>query len=101
MIEDNAILGKRISLLIWNTEKENDVRVFAGEIIRPSAEYYFVNHGEGWKVTLTSEMLGRLKEVPENLKTVMLNADFAFSVSMGSLPEEGNEGFDKTGIKWE
>lgn len=100
MIDDDAIPGKRISLLIWNTEKEDDVRVLAGEIIKREAVYYFVNETEGWRVTLTEEMLGRLREVPENLKKTMLYADFAISVSMGSLPEDGREGFDNTGIKW-
>ena len=101
MIDDNLLRGKRISLLIRNTEKEHDVRVLGGEIIKKEGDYYFINQPEGWKLTLTEEMLSRLKEVPESLKTIMLNADFAISLSMGSLPHEGSEGFEATGIKWE
>ncbi len=100
MTDDIAILGKRIALLIWNTEQEDDVRVFAGEIIKEDPVYYFINQPEQWKLRLTAELLGRLKAVPEDQKDILLDADFVISVSMGSMPGEGNEGYDNTGIKW-
>lgn len=100
MIDLKSTEGKSISLLIWNTEKENDVQVYVGEIIHKDDVFYFVNKVEDWQVTLTTEILKRLKEVPQELKQVLRNTDFSITLSMGNLPEELNSDFKLTGMKW-
>ena len=101
MIDCNLIHGKSISLVIWNSEVKNDVRIYKGEIIQKENTFYFINQNEQWQVTLTYDMLGRLKEVPENLKDMLLSADFSLSLSIGGLPDNSNEGFEPTGLKWQ
>jgi len=100
MIDLNLVEGKSVSLLIWNTEKENDVQICLGEIIHKNDDFYFINKAEDYNVTLTPEMLARLREVPSELKQTLRNSDFSISLSLGNLPGELNSDYKSTGIKW-
>src|SRR3954467_1180799 len=91
---------KNISLIVWNTEKENDVHVYLGKLHFENAFYYFINKEKGWRISLDEEQLSRLKPVSEDLKETLLNADYALSVSIGSLPETDSNAFEITGMKW-
>jgi hypothetical protein len=92
---------KAISLIVWNTEKENDVTVYSGSLQTENDETFFVNEEEGWKVSLSSEQLEELRPVPDELKETLLDADYALSMSMAYLPESGRENYRATGMKWE
>ena len=100
MSDLELLKGKSVSLLIWNTEKENDVQICLGEIIQKDDGFHFINKAEDYHVTLTPEMLTRLREVPTELKQTLRNSDFSISLSLGNLPGQLNNDYKSTGIKW-
>lgn len=93
------LIDKNISLIIWNTEKEDDVHVYLRKLHFDNSEYYFENREKGWRVSLDKEQVKQLKPVSDDLIEMLLNADYALSLSMGNLPED-NTDFEATGIKW-
>lgn len=54
-----------------------------------------------WMTSLDKEQLSRLKPVPDDLKELLLNADYALSMSVGDLLETGDTAdYKETGMKW-
>jgi len=100
MIEYHFLKDRAVALLLWNADKENDAHVYLGEIIMRDGGFHFVNIEKKWDVLLNAQQLERLKEVPEHLKEIFLNADFSFSLSMSGIPEDLKETFISTGMKW-
>lgn len=94
------IIGKAISMIVWNTEKEDDVHVYLGKLQVENGKHYFVNKENGWRVALDEEQLSRLQPVSNDLKETLLNADYAFSMSIGDLPQSNLEDYRATGMKW-
>jgi len=96
-----ATEGKSIAMIVWNTEKEDDVHVYLGKLQNTNGEYVFINAEKGWRVSLDEEQLSRLQPVTDDLKEMLLNADYALSMSMGNLPEtDGNADYETTGMNW-
>jgi hypothetical protein len=93
------IKDKSIALVLWNNEKEDDVHVFLGKLEMEDGKFNFINQEKVWKVSLNDEQLGRLKAVPEELSTVLLNADYALNMSIGSL-SDSEMATVRTGMKW-
>lgn len=96
----NDLKDKAISIIVWNTEKENDVHVYLGCLQMELDEIYFLNEEKGWKIHLDDEQLSRLKPVDLDSKTILLNADFALSMSMSDLPQQNSQDYNATGMKW-
>ena len=94
------LTDKAIALIVNNIEKENDVCVYLGKLQVDNGKYYFVNEEEAWNVSLDKEQLKQLKPVPDNLKEILLYADYALSLSLGSLPGLDSKGDIATGMKW-
>jgi hypothetical protein len=92
---------KAITMIVWNTEKEDDVHVYLGKLQIENGGHYFVNEEKGWRVSLHEEQLSRLKPVSSELKESLLNADYAFSMSMGELPPSNSTEYEATGMKWD
>jgi len=101
MIDFDTVKGKDIALVVSNTEKENDVRVFLGEIIQKDNKFYFINESQKWNLTLSREWFNRLKKIPDDLKETLLYADFSFSLSLANLLDSSTEGYQPIGIKWD
>ncbi len=95
------LIGKKISVIIWNTDDENDVRVFLGEIVKDNTEYKFVNKVNNWNIPLSRENLVTIKEVHPDTKEILLGADYSISLTLGNLPNDSSEGLFRTGISWE
>jgi hypothetical protein len=93
------MVGKCITLVVTNLEKEDDVHVYAGLLQVLDGQYIFVNEEKGWRVQLDKEQLGRITPVGEELREILLGADYYLPLTIGSLPENGQEVF-KTGLKW-
>jgi hypothetical protein len=91
---------KTVALIVWNTEKEDDVHVYLGKLKEEKDECYFVNEEKGWRVSLDNEQLNRLQPVSDDLKETLLNAEYALSMSMGDLPQSNSENYKATGMKW-
>lgn len=79
------IEGKAVAMVVHNAEKEDDVHVYLGEFNKLDNEYFFINKDRGWQVSLNEEQMGRLKPVPEQLKSILLNACYFFPMILKSL----------------
>ncbi len=78
---------KRITMIVWNTEQNDDVQVFAGTLRTIDGGYAFVNDEKGWTIALDAEQLSRLRPIEDEMKSILLNADYAFSMLMNDLPQ--------------
>ena len=91
---------KNIALVVWNTQKDNDAHVYLGKIAGIDGDYRFVNESKKWNVSLTNEHLQQLRQVPQDLREALLNADLYFSLSIENIPGNSTEGFIPTEMKW-
>ena len=94
------VSGKKIALLVWNLEEENDAHVYIGEIIKTDEGFKFTNKSKNWYLTIDEELFSRLKEVSDEAKDIFLNSDFYLSCSIASLPEDSDRETFFTGMKW-
>ena len=96
-----AIERKSIAMIVWNTEKENDVHIYLGKLQNANGKYSFISEEKGWNVSLDEEQLSRLQPVSEDMKEMLSNADYAFSMTMVNLPDtEDKSDLNATGINW-
>lgn len=93
------IKSKSIALVVHNADNEDDVHIYLGRLLLTSGECFFVNEERGWKISLNSEQLNRLKSVHGALNTMLLNADYFISMAIQSLPDSDMKGYEKTGMK--
>lgn len=100
MKSDKVYIDSSIALLIWNTEVENDAHVYLGRIKEIDGEFAYVNEQKGWRISLDDEKIERLRPVTAELKEMFLEADYFFSFSMAGLPDDPEQKFEFTGMKW-
>jgi hypothetical protein len=72
---------------------------YVGKLEMENGKFNFINQEKGWKVSLDDEQIARLKPVSKELGTVLLNADYALNMSIGSLPDSIIDTI-RTGMKW-
>jgi len=99
-MNSEEIKSASIALVVYNANDDTDVHVYLGRMHRAGGEWYFINEERGWKISLNSEQLNRLKPVPDSLKSVLLNADYAVTMVIQSFPGSDMTGYEKTGMKW-
>ena len=63
------LLKVPIGLIIENTEVENDVRIYYGEIRKSDHDYYFTNLDQNLKVSLDPEKLLNAKKISEKMRS--------------------------------
>jgi hypothetical protein len=96
-----GIESKSIAMIVWNTEKEDDVHLYLGKLQNANGIYSFINEEKGWNVSLDEEQLSRLQPVSEDMREMLLNADYAFSMTMANLPDtEDKSELNSTGMNW-
>ncbi len=100
MKSDNTYADNSIALLVWNTKVENDAHVYLGQIKKDGEDFIFVNEQKGWRISLDTEKIERLRPVTADLKDMFLNADYFFSFSMSGLPDDPGQEFRPTGMRW-
>jgi hypothetical protein len=93
-------VARSIALLIWNKEKEDDAHVFLGELEERAEATYFINKAKGWSMRLEPDVLKGMREVPDELKDIFLQADFSITVYISDLPDNEKAGFIDTGMNW-
>lgn len=94
------LLGKSICMLMENADKKDDIHAYLGAFQFEDDQWYFVNESQGWKVALDTEQLSRLKPTPEQLRSILLNADYFIPVTVQALPDDDPTGYIKTNMKW-
>jgi hypothetical protein len=92
--------GKDIALVVDNIEKEGDVCVYLGRIIKERDEYFFINQAQSWRVSLNADHIQKVRPVPDQMKSILLNADYFFTMTIATLPDVAHERFRNTNLKW-
>jgi hypothetical protein len=93
MMNPAELTDKLISIIVWNTEQDNDVHVYLGKLKVEQGEYYFLNEEKGWRIHLDAEQRSRLRPVSIDLQEMLLHADYALSMTIGQLPESGSQDY--------
>ena len=73
-------------LATWNSMTES-VDVYRPESDKPA-------------LVLNGEQLDRINVVTEDMKSLLLNADYGISLTMSNIPNNDTEVLDWTGLKW-
>jgi hypothetical protein len=98
MMDITNLEGKIVALIISNTEKENDVKVAIGNISKENQKVFFVNREKNWRIYLDPEQLQRTMPVTDDIKEILLGADFFIPMSVSALPHDADQVFIKTGL---
>ena len=104
-VEVDKIKNAQFAILVWYIQegKEDKAKVYSGmanwneaantlEIYRESLEKP--------SLELTGEQLDRIKLVTPKIKETLLGAEYYIALTMGDLPGNDTEGFNKVGLKW-
>jgi hypothetical protein len=100
MIDPPSIHGKRLAMIMWakKSDGENDAAVFSG-----------IAHWDGVVLTMerdppfevSDEWFSRIRPVPQEMRAILRDADYFFSVSVGDAEiNDDTPGFRNTGLKW-
>jgi hypothetical protein len=100
MNDYNYLKGKKISLVVRNSDDKKDIRVFPGKIIERDNEFHFINVSADWDVELDFDQLNRIKEVTERLKEMLLDADYFLPMTIGNVDDDSKEELRATGMTW-
>lgn len=91
-----------VGLVIENTEKQNDIKIFYGKIVNNDSENYFINEDENIKLSLDDKQLNRIKKVDIKMRNEISsfkNCEYILWMTMVDLKDE-NQNLKKTGINW-
>ncbi len=91
-----------VGLVIENTEKQNDVKIFYGKIVNNDSKNYFTNEDENIKLSLNDKQLHRVKKVDIKMRNEISsfkNCEYILWMRMADLKDE-NQNLKKTGINW-
>lgn len=88
-----------IALVVWNLDKEDDVHVYVGQLIRNGADYFFNNDKKGWTVPIQPDKIKEIRKVTADLKETLLNADYSLNLTIGDLTDNQGQ-YIPTGMKW-
>jgi hypothetical protein len=95
--------GRRLGMVVWSEKPDgsDEVVVFTRRADWDGKHLTMVGESGEPSFRLEDDWLDRLTMVDPSLKGVLLEADYCFSVSIGSIPEGTDiTRFVKTGLRW-
>src|SRR2546430_5031985 len=103
MIDPSTIQGKRLAMIAWG-EKSNgssEVVVFSGIADWDGTALTLRRKPDATSFVIPAEWLSRIQPVQADLKSMLCDADYSFSVTVGNLgDDEDLATFLPTGLKW-
>jgi hypothetical protein len=90
-------------MVAWGEKPDgsDDVVVFAGLAEWDGNHLTMRHESSPSSLVLTEEFLGRLQPVPPDLRSILLDADYSFSVTIGDRPADADPSeYVRTGLKW-
>ena len=90
-------------MLVWGemADGSDDVAVFAGIGDWDGRRLRMLRQSDPASFPIQDDWLSRLKPVPADLKTTLLDSDYFFSLTIGPIPEgEALGAYVVTGLKW-
>ena len=103
VVDPAATHGKRIAMIAWGEHDDgsDDVVVFAGVAQWDGVELSMRRSPDSSSFTIPSDWLPRLQPVPDELKSMMLDAEYYFPVTVDNLGEgEDTSLFQSSGLRW-
>ena len=87
-------------MIAWGKSEDgsDDVAVFTGIADWDGATLTMRREPESASFVVDPAWLPRIKPVPEELKSTLLDAEYYFSVTVGNV--EDASGFESTGLRW-
>jgi hypothetical protein len=103
MIDLSKIHEKRLAMIAWGEKigGADEVSLFCGVAKWDGFELTMLREPKGKHFVVSSEWYERIKPVAVHLRTILLNAEYYFSVSVGNLGvnEDASSLYD-TGLNW-
>ena len=96
--------NKSIALLIENIEKENDIKIYYGKIVKKKSDYFFVGTNNKINITLDIEKLNRIKKIDIDIESKvpsLKECEYFLWLKMDSFRKENKEYLKDTGINWD
>ncbi len=103
MIEPSALHGKRVALLAWNKRADGSDRagVWAGTAVWDGAQLSLECEPGDSFFPVREDWLERMKVAPSDLKGILLDADYYFSVTVSDISEAVDPSeLERTGLRW-
>lgn len=93
--------GKHLAMIATVYEEgESETAVFTG-IAHWTGEHLLMLRGEDQEpFEVQSEWFERIRPVKEEIRSILRGAEFCFTVTMGTLPGDAGEEYQKTGLRW-
>ena len=98
----STLHGKKIAVIVTEVDKGNsETAVFTG-IARWTGDSLVMMRGDTEPpFDIQPEWYERIKPVKEEVRSILLGAEYTFTLLMGVLPETGDrESFQATGLRW-
>jgi hypothetical protein len=101
MIDLATVHGKRMAMMAWGKKEDgtDDVVAFTG-IADWDGKRLRLLREKGEVFEVLADFWDRIRPVNEEVKDILLNAEFCFSVTVGNLGDAGADGLLLTGLKW-
>ena len=81
--------GKSLAIILWSEKDEEDEASTHTRILRRiGGTYEFYRGEDNPKFMLEPEWIERIKEVPENLRQTLMDADYCLSLTVGPIPDD-------------
>lgn len=103
MFDPVQLHGKRIAMVMWATKPDgsDDVAVLAGSADWDGRRLCILREPPDPPFPVLPEWFDRVKPVPEELRKILLDAEYHFSVLVGNMEDAGDrDALVKTGLKW-
>jgi hypothetical protein len=102
MINLKTINGKKLVLIGWAKDEtgKDDVSAFTGTAKWDGKQLVLDRGNENSNFIIPNDWLDRLTIVNDDVKEVLMNADYSISFSIDDLPKGSSSEYIKTNLKW-
>lgn len=85
-------VGKRLALVLWGKDYngEDEVSVHTGTVREAGSGFILDRGPDKPQIELRPEWLARVRPVPGDLRSTLLNADFSIPLTVQSLPDDAD-----------
>ena len=102
-INFEELTGKKLAIIAWGEDEkdEDEAAVFTGLARWADGHLYLDREGNPPYFQIPDDVLDRIKPVSDEVKDILLNAEYCISMLIGPLPDEADPGeYIQTGLKW-
>jgi hypothetical protein len=96
------LTGKKLAIIAWGEDEkgEDEAAVFAGLARWAEGHLYLDHGGNPESFQIPDDLLDQVKPVSDDIKDILLDAEYYISMSIGPLPDDDPDEYEQTGLKW-